>query len=178
MTRRWRGKSQGGISIALLAKHKRKDQLIDKVLIRAFDFNDRSVKVAAAPPPSARTFEKWSRVSLHERFHHSAFVSVSWYHLELSDKSAKVIPKFCQRYFSDSSHFEAKNNGEVLFTYLNRDLMNEQQRELHGRFSLEARFGKSLIPSPALIPPYASRAHSMWYLHHICFFTRRSWLKW
>lgn len=123
MTRRWRGKSQGGISIALLAKHKRKDQLIDKVLIRAFDFNDRSVKVAAAPPPSARTFEKWSRVSLHERFHHSAFVSVSWYHLELSDKSAKVIPKFCQRYFSDSSHFEEQRRG---FIYLFKSGSNER----------------------------------------------------
>ena len=43
------GQESGGISIALVAKHKRKDQLIDKILIRAFDFDDRSVKVAAAP---------------------------------------------------------------------------------------------------------------------------------
>lgn len=37
------GQESGGISTALVAKHKRKDQLIDKILIRAFDFNDRSV---------------------------------------------------------------------------------------------------------------------------------------
>lgn len=47
------GQESGGISIALMAKHKRKDQLIDKILIRAFDFNDRSVKLAAAPSPSS-----------------------------------------------------------------------------------------------------------------------------
>ena len=46
------GQESGGISIALMAKHKRKDQLIDKILIRPFDFNDRSVKVAAAPSPT------------------------------------------------------------------------------------------------------------------------------
>lgn len=49
------GQESGGISIALVAKHKRKDQLIDKILIRAFDFNDRSVKVAAAASPSSPT---------------------------------------------------------------------------------------------------------------------------
>ncbi len=43
------GQESEGISIALMAKHKRKDQLIDKNLIRAFDINDRSVTVAAAP---------------------------------------------------------------------------------------------------------------------------------
>lgn len=47
------GQESGGISIALVAKHKWKDQLIDKILIRAFDFNDRSVKLAAAPSPSS-----------------------------------------------------------------------------------------------------------------------------
>ena len=46
------GQESGGISIALVAQHKRKDQLIDKILIRPFDFNDRSVKVAAAPSPT------------------------------------------------------------------------------------------------------------------------------
>lgn len=42
------GRESGGISVALVAKHKRKDQLIDKILISGFDFGDRSVKVAAA----------------------------------------------------------------------------------------------------------------------------------
>lgn len=61
------GQAAGGISIALVAKHKRKDQLIDKILIRAFDFNGRSVKVAAAPSPSS-TFLlfKLTRVSFDE----------------------------------------------------------------------------------------------------------------
>ena len=39
------GQESGGISIALVAKHKRKDQLIDKILIKGFDFSDRSVKL-------------------------------------------------------------------------------------------------------------------------------------
>lgn len=47
------GQESWGISIALVAKHRRKDQLIDKILIRAFDFNDRSVKPAAALSPSS-----------------------------------------------------------------------------------------------------------------------------
>ncbi len=42
------GQESGGISTELVAKHKRKDQLIDKILIRAFDFSDRSVKLTAA----------------------------------------------------------------------------------------------------------------------------------
>lgn len=55
------GRSQGGISTALVAKHKRKDQLIDKILIKGFDFSDRSVKATAAPlctsvlPPTTTT---------------------------------------------------------------------------------------------------------------------------
>lgn len=60
------GKSRG-ISAALVAKHKRKDQLIDKILIRAFDFNDRSVKEAAAPSPSSTLLLlKRTRVSFDE----------------------------------------------------------------------------------------------------------------
>ena len=47
------GQESGGISIALVAKHKRKDQFIDTILIRAFDSDDRSVKLAAAPSPSS-----------------------------------------------------------------------------------------------------------------------------
>ena len=47
------GQESGGISSALVAKHKRKDQLIDKILIRAFDFSGRSVRAAAAPSPSS-----------------------------------------------------------------------------------------------------------------------------
>lgn len=42
------GHESGGISTPLVAKRKRKDQLIDKILIKAFDFNDRSVELAAA----------------------------------------------------------------------------------------------------------------------------------
>lgn len=41
------GQERGGNSIALMAKRKRKDQLIDTILIRAFDSNDRSVIGAA-----------------------------------------------------------------------------------------------------------------------------------
>lgn len=59
------GQESGGISIALVAKHRRKDQLIDKILIRAFDFNDRSVKPAAAPSPSSSFILSASR-ALHQ----------------------------------------------------------------------------------------------------------------
>lgn len=94
----WRGQESGGISIALVAKHKRKDQLIDKILIRAFDFDDRSVKEAAAPSPSS-TFLllKLTRVSFDEPSSRSlppAFVSVSGFHLGSINTSAKMIPKF------------------------------------------------------------------------------------
>lgn len=67
MARCWRGQESGGISIALVAKHKRKDQLIDKILIRAFDSYDRSVKAAAAPSPSSTfTLLKLTCVSLYQ----------------------------------------------------------------------------------------------------------------
>lgn len=55
-----------------MAERKRKDQLIDKILIRAFDFNDRSVKVAAAPSPSSTSpLFKLTRVSFDEPSHRS-----------------------------------------------------------------------------------------------------------
>ena len=92
----WRGNSQGGISIALVAKHKRKDQLIDKILIRAFDLNDRSVKVAAAPSPSS-TLQLLTptSASLYELFPlpAPAFVSVSQHHLEYTTTPSSAA--FC-----------------------------------------------------------------------------------
>lgn len=46
------GLESGGNLHCTRGKHKRKDQLIDKILISAFDFSDRSVKGAAAPSRS------------------------------------------------------------------------------------------------------------------------------
>lgn len=80
------GQESGGISIALVAKHKRKDQLIDKILIRAFDFTDRSVKPAAAPSPSSTSpLLTPTSVSLYEPFFPltlPAFVSVPEHHMK------------------------------------------------------------------------------------------------
>lgn len=74
------GQESWGISIALVAKHRRKDQLIDKILIRAFDFNDRSVKPAAAPSPSSTfiLFALWALLL----FATPVFVSVSGYRVD------------------------------------------------------------------------------------------------
>lgn len=95
----WRGQEAGGISIALVAEHKRKDQLIDKILITAFDFNDRSVKVAAAASPSSSfPLFKLTRVSFDEPA--PAFVSVSGFHLGFIDTSAKMIPDFGSQCFN------------------------------------------------------------------------------
>lgn len=87
----WRGQESGGISIALVAKHKRKDQLIDKILIRAFDSDDRSVKgsscslseptVKINPPATLRPLLL-------------SFVSVSGFHWGFIDTFAKTIPQF------------------------------------------------------------------------------------
>lgn len=75
----WRGQESGGISTALVAKHKRKDQLIDKSLIRAFDFNDRSAQVAAAASRSyTLILLKLTRVSFNEPLGPRAFVSASF----------------------------------------------------------------------------------------------------
>lgn len=41
------GDTRGAISTALVGKRERRDQLIDQTLIRAFDFNGRSVRSAA-----------------------------------------------------------------------------------------------------------------------------------
>lgn len=85
------GQESGGISTALMAKHKRKDQLIDKILIRAFDFNDRSVKLAAAPSPSS-TFLLLTLtcVSLYELSFCSLSLPLS-HHLELFDTGAMIL---------------------------------------------------------------------------------------
>lgn len=84
----WRGQESGGISIALVAKHKRKDQLIDKILIRAFDLDDRSVKEAAAPSPS------------------SAFLLLKLTRVSFDEPSSRSLPQplfLCQGFIWDSS---------------------------------------------------------------------------
>lgn len=176
MARCWRGQESGGISIALVAKHKRKDQLIDKILIRAFDSYDRSVKAAAAPSPSSTfTLLKLTCVSLYRLPSRSPspppFVSCHLKNAWKRHQNSAVLWRF------DTSLKSQMHSGSIWRQRASEFYFNQEKF----RHISAARRSSRLPPRP-----YASRTHTTRYLHHntVCFLfffffsPLCSWLKW
>lgn len=163
MARCWRGQESGGISIALVAKHKRKDQLIDKILIRAFDSYDRSVKAAAAPSPSSTfTLLKLTCVSLYQLPSRSLrplrlLFLVIWKMVENDTRTVLFCCVSIPLWNPRCTRVQFGGREPQIFISIRKNF----------RHISAARRSSRLPPRP-----YASRTHTTRYLHHntLCFF--------